>query len=268
MTKRRRLFILIAVIFAGVWLGVEAGLFAKRDPVRYALYMLTKPAQVQPIIPEGPSKPVEFQTLVIITDSLTDPAHVKLRSAWLVVYHPIRPGLYWFPIFPAQGTSSLEKNVSLQEKFSVGQGLVLNDEFQSIVHSIYRIDWNSVLVMDSNAIAQIVDMLGGVNMDQKVITSQQAKSYLVSYESSLNSCHNNTKEIELIGALCKRRDELMASTNADIYTPVADILLERIQVIQQDKNDESHLSRVNFPDQWRALFNQKQKLACEFVGLQ
>ena len=103
--------------------------------------------------------------LVIGVDRL-DRDTPRLESLWLVLYFPGRSPVTLMPLYPRADGSEPVRAATLAESFSLTRFGDPSPEFlERLRHE--QVWWSGYVLLDETALAALVDLLGGVDLDGK-----------------------------------------------------------------------------------------------------
>ena len=264
----RRLLLLLVVILACLWMGFWAGLLAKGDtPDSSSVLALTEstpaslveetnnsflntPIQKQKTISEIRLLLVSFRFGPQVAGSSPQP---RLRSVWLVVYHPSIPRLFWIVIYPAGGQAGSPNLQTLVQQLQVGPNFEPGKDFLAALQNQYQLNWNGILMLDESLLVQLVDTLGGVTFDGQNLDGMQIIQMMVVPWEDPQAAFND--QVELINAICQRRDQLAA--NGVDLTLVANLLFTRLNDLS---DPQAYLAQLT------TLLTQTSPLNCQIAG--
>jgi len=250
MVKRRRLFVIVAVITICLWVGFRSGSLAKGGSNLGLL-----PGVFIPASSGDDVGPLEIKTLLIDVDKLTEPSQANLNSVWLMVKHPSLEKVYWFPLYQLKDTN--KEHAQVAESFQLGMDKKPRDSFLIELQKEYRIEWNTLLILDQNDWVQTVASLEGVRIDGNWIKGDQVLQYNL-FEKSPEPLANQAK---LMRAICDRRNEVISYPNN--FASTLDRLTERLLPASETTPSEFNSLVIQF----KSLWMQPQALRCEFVGV-
>jgi hypothetical protein len=251
-------------------MGYQAGLLAKRGiPDTSSVLTLTEssPAnQGDETINAFSSTPIQKQNTVseirlLLVSFGVGPRPVeitpqpRLRSIWLVVYHPSTPRLFWIVIYPNGVQANLPNMQTLAQQFQVGPNLEPGKDFLAALQDQYQLSWNGILMLDESMLVQLVDSLGGVTKNGQNLDGTQIIQMMVVPWEDPQAAYKD--QAELINALCQRRDQLAA--NGVDLNPVANLLLPRLNLFT---NSQAYLAQLS------SLLTQTGSIHCQFTGLE
>jgi hypothetical protein len=167
------------------------------------------PAEQAPLSasPDYSIKPLaegQHNTLVILVDEMGQP-DPKLEGMWLVVRHIPSPQVMLLPLYPRPEN---QDDDILVEFFRLNaDGAPAHVFLQGLQSKDLR--WDSLLVLDKASLAQMIQLVGGVDLGQGVLSGDQAMAHLPSSrhlpESALSV------QAGLVLELCKRTPRLALS---------------------------------------------------------
>ncbi len=173
--------------------------------------------------------------LVIGVDHLDAP-QPRLEAVWLALYLPNMPQLYLMPLYPSVIPDGDNLNIQVNDLypglFDLTPGGAPDPDFLELLDE-QEIWWTNYIVLDSNALAGVVDYSGGV---ESVDRRQKNKLEKLDGEQALASIPNTLEDpqgaifsqVQLIQRLCQkspqldfsliRIDKLLSSLHEHIHT--------------------------------------------------
>lgn len=231
--------VFILFLLLGIWTGKLSGIFR---PARGPLATWQANAPV--------STPSNGQTnlLVIGVDRLRS-RQPRLESIWLVGYFPDSPHLTLIPVFPPPSNADPAYLRSLGESFRVSEVGAASPEMLRALQEDH-IWWKNYVILDEIAMIEIIDFLGGIQVnDRRVKGALAISSFPLPEEDATTSLDGQT---DLLQRICRQTNLLPPS--ADLRK-ILNLIPDHIQTdadIFQAMRD------------WRALHNRRGSLVCEF----
>jgi len=146
----------------------------------------------------------QHNTLVILVDQIGQP-DPKLEGMWLVVRHIPRPHVMLLPLYP-----KLQGNADeiLVEHFRLNaDGAPAHVFLQALQSKDLR--WDSLLVLDKASLAQLIQLVGGVDLGQGILSGAEVIAQLPSSRQSPEGALS--VQADLVLELCKRTPQLALS---------------------------------------------------------
>jgi hypothetical protein len=249
MIKRRRLFLLIAFTFLCAWLGFRAATFAQGRE------QIPLPGNYPPGVPYYGAAPLELKMLFLEVDSLANPINTRLNSAWLMVNNPTLSAVYWFPLYPFP--TFKEGQDKLFQEFHLEANRMPSSSFLAEVQRIYKIEWDSILVIDRNDLIYIMSPLNGIKTNELNIDSY----HIFSIENIQNSQDTLTQYAKVLRAICQSRNEMVS------YPTKLESLVNKFADRLRPSSSIEPATFNQIVSRFKELFIQQQPLPCEFVGI-
>jgi hypothetical protein len=226
-------------LLLGIWTGKLSGTFGSaRGP------LATWQAH------SAISTPSNGQTnlLVIGVDRLRS-RQPSLESIWLVGYFPDNPHLTLIPVFPPASNADPADLRSLGESFRVSELGAPGPETLRTLQADH-IWWNSYVILDEIAMIEIIDFLGGLQVnDRRVKGALAISSFPLPEEDASASLNGQT---DLLQRICRQ---------ANLLPPSAD--LRRILSLIPD-HIQTDADIFQAMRDWRAVNSGRGNLVCEF----
>jgi hypothetical protein len=259
MNKRRRLFILLAFVFLGIFFGFQAGILAKGDETtRFGAYHGEEPSQSNQADVVQDGSPAGLRLLVVGVDCLTGEEKPRLRSVWYAVYDPSQTKLIWYGYYPAVSPNAEDINRDLESHFSIQPGQKLSLEFQAFMQARHKLLWNNAVMLDDQQVGQLIDILDGIKLQGQAINSRQALAGLKVAAGDVRTAR--IFQTEIIRGFCERRDELGAEAAA--VSEVSALITSRI-LPPPPAMWEDGIETASFSELFQGLLKSKGFLPCE-----
>lgn len=156
----------------------------------------------------------QYDALIIIVDHLdeTQAGHKPaLQGAWLAAYLPTAPSLTFLPLYPIPNDAAAE--LSLEREFGLGPDGKPVPAFLEALQS-REVHWDNYFVLDESALFSLVDLAGGVALDEGEIDDPDRVIRRALYAEQPQG------QAELADALCRRSGYLLANIySPNIYSP-------------------------------------------------
>jgi hypothetical protein len=233
-----------AAVFAiflllGIWTGKLSGTL---KPARGPIATLRSNSPV-PTPSNG-----QINLLIIGVDRLKS-RQPRLESIWLLGYFPEEPHITLIPVFPVSPATQPAHLRSLEENLRISEGGRPGPEMLKTLHRDH-IWWNRYVIVDEIAMIEIIDFLGGVQVnDQRVKGALAISSFPLPQEDPAASLEGQTR---LLRGICQQANLLLPS--ADLRK-ILHLIPDHIQT------DADIFQAIR---DWRALTHGREKLACEF----
>jgi hypothetical protein len=231
--------VFIVFMLLGIWTGKISGTFRPaRGPL--ATWQANSPL----------STPSNGQTnlLVIGVDRLRS-RQPRLESIWLVGYFPDSPHLTLIPVFPPPPNGDPAYLQSLGESFRVSENGVPGQETLRTLQEDH-IWWNSYVIIDNIAMIEVIDFLGGIQVNDRRIKGALAiSSFPLPEEDASASLDGQT---DLLQRICRQTNLLPPSADLrKILSLIPDHIQTDADIFQAMR-------------EWRTLNNGRGNLVCEF----
>ncbi len=193
MKKRRRInlncLLLIIGLAIGIWLGYN---FASRN-----ISGLPAPSPATPY----PTNKDQRSLLVVGVDQLTasDPL---LKGVWYIAYLPGKPEINLVPLYPAIYEPFRAKNSIISTAFEITRGGELSPGFFEALDSIYGPTTGVPLLIDDFTLISLIDLLGGVEINGRVIKGKNAVPSIPAPLDNLDDAFAG--QATLLNGLCLR----------------------------------------------------------------
>jgi len=196
-------------------------------------------------VPLSPPATGQRNLLVIGIDDLSSPSP-RLESVWLVSYFPGQSAFTLFPIYP----DILEKNNSDHEALVKDFSLDANDAPNQAFFDLLGREtwWNNYLVIDEAGWATILDFLGGVIIDGRLLDGSGAPGSLTLWDDPFASARGQTA---LLQAACLRAATLRQEDAIQGLSLLAPHLRSDLDLTQD-------------PQDWSTETGSRLGLRCEF----
>lgn len=233
-----------ALIFAiflllGIWTGRLSGTF---KPARGPIATLRSNSPL-PTPSNG-----QTNLLVIGVDRLKS-RQPRLESIWLLGYFPDEPHITLIPVFPVSPATQPAHLRSLEENLRISEGGRPSPEMLKTLQGDH-IWWNSYVVIDEIAMIEIIDFLGGIQVnDQRMRGALAIGSFPLPQEDPAASLDGQTR---LLRRICQQANLLLPSADLrKILHLIPDHIQTNADIFQTIRD-------------WRALTHGRENLACEF----
>jgi hypothetical protein len=203
-----------------------------------------KAARVPTIVPATDQR----NLLVIGVDQLSA-SQPELKSAWLVMYFPGKPDFTFLPIYPTPDEQGVKASSNLQTSFSLD---TIGRPNPAFLHQLAeRIWWTNYLVIDQTAMIALINMVGGVPLNNQYLDGAQIMARMSS--SSQDSNETYASQVSLLASICGEAKNLpskksIVTTLRKIKTNLTtDLDLIASMDIWLDPNKKSIAVRCEFP---------------------
>lgn len=231
--------VFVFFLLLGIWTGKLSGTF---KPARGPIATLRASSPL-PTPSNG-----QTNLLVIGVDRL-ESRQPRLESIWLLGYFPDNPRVTLIPVFPASPGTHPAYLRSLQESFRISEHGRPSPEMLKTLQKDH-IWWNGYVIVDDIAMIEIIDFLGGIEVnDRRVKGALAISSFPLPQEDPSASLDGQTR---LLDRICQQANLLLPS--ADLRK-ILNLIPDHIQT------DADIFQAIR---DWRALTNGKGNLVCEF----
>jgi hypothetical protein len=152
------------------------------------------------------------RSILLVSATSLDTPDQHLEGIWLVSYFSTDSTLQWLPIFPAgkRPVSAFEQQLELSFKVDQTNGVpVLNQEFTHVlVKNNYW--WSGYIVFDQVALTKIIDRMGGMDWNGRILTGEQALSEFPSGLDNPQGAYSS--QILLLQSACRKFQEITPGT--------------------------------------------------------
>ena len=168
----------------------------------------TRPQAVQPTSGPTDTPPVatgQKNALLILADDLESP-EPRLEGVWLCVFLPTAPRLTMLPLYPAALSGGHKEDLRLAGLFGLdGQKMPL-PAFQDSLKA-KGLWWDYMLVIDEAGIQDVVDLVGGIDLDAGHLNGIETLAYLPkAWEAPQEALYSQAR---LGSALCQAKNEML-----------------------------------------------------------
>jgi hypothetical protein len=231
MKKRARWFLYISLFALGILLGWKVGNSVQR------------PVEIDP--------PLDSQrNLLIIGVDRADATKARLQGVWYIAYRLDKPLVTLMPLYPAAPVSNSAHDQQLEQIFRINRGGVPDQEFIETIKSFHEINWDAQILIDDIAIMEIVNLLGGIEMNGIIQSGPRAVGDIPpAWEDRSGALQGQT---QLLTQLCQK-----VSSYSEQY-PIQQI----VELIP--KHIATELDVSDALDDWSRLINNGADLKCDF----
>jgi hypothetical protein len=138
----------------------------------------------------------------------------NLESAWLATYLPTGSDVRLLSIYPTGNKPISDLEAQIIQSFGLdkknGQ-LILNQDFQNVLVA-KNYWWSGYIILDEVAMADISDLLGGIDMQGQILTGNQIITKLADVLDQPKEAY--AFQIAMLQSICKQFSHL--SSNADL----------------------------------------------------
>jgi hypothetical protein len=234
-------YAMVFVIFLllGIWSGKLSGAFkSARGPI--ATLRANSPLPT----PSNGQK----NLLVIGVDRLKS-RQPRLESIWLLGYFPDNPHITLIPVFPASPGIQPAYLRSLQKGLRISEQGRPSPEMLKMLQKDH-IWWNNYVIVDDIAMIEIIDFLGGIQVNERRVKGALAiSSFPLPQEDASAALDGQTR---LLDRICQQANLLLPS--ADLRK-ILNLIPDHIQT------DADIFQAIR---DWRALTHGKGSIVCEF----
>jgi len=196
-------------------------------------------------VPLSPPATGQRNLLVIGIDDLSSPSP-RLESVWLVSFFPGQSTFTLFPIYPDILENNKSDHEALAKDFSLDANDTPNQAFFDLLGQ--ETWWNNYLVIDEAGWAAILDFLGGVVIDGRLLDGSGAPVSLTLWDDPSASAGG---QAALLQAACLRA----ASLHQEEVIQGLSLLAPHLR---------SDLDLTQAPQDWSTEPGSRLGLHCEF----
>ena len=120
----------------------------------------------------------QFNLLIIGADDSKNP-DARLESIWLIAHADNTSRVTLIPVFPSH--ENPVQNLVLAEKFSLEHGKPSNEFWQAMQKT--NLWWKGYIITDMSATINLIDMMGGIKVQDRLLDGVQAVSSIPPWES-------------------------------------------------------------------------------------
>jgi hypothetical protein len=147
--------------------------------------------------------------VLIIADDLMAVAP-RLISTWIVLYRPNLPRITFLPLYPPNTVTLIENPPDLAGTFVLGLDKTPSEAFANSLRK-YKFDWNGYILTDYVGVAQTIDWLGGIQLNNNPLDGSSALSSLVNpWEDPMGALQSQQG---LLSNVCAKVSTLKAEAN-------------------------------------------------------
>lgn len=241
--------ILISALTFGIFLvlGIWSGsIAASLSPVRGPM------ATLSAIAP--PPTPANGQrNLLIIGVDRLNINNPGPESIWLLGYFADKPRISLVPVYPTPTGDSIQKHSKIISSIQLTQNGHPSPELVKFLRQ-ERIWWNGYVLLDAAALIEIVDFLGGVELDGQPLNGALAVSSFPPPSQDYSAAL--TGQTKLLRSMCAQTNQLAPTVDLrDIINLIPDHLQTDVDIFES--------VRI-----WRQLVNDGSDFVCEFPLMQ
>ncbi len=198
-------FVFIGCIGAGFLLAINLG----NSGQAHGLPMIASPLQPgkNGIAPNG-----QRNLLLIGVDSL-ESSSPELKSVWIVLqiatHSPQRFTL--LPLYPTTPAQTLVPQDQLQSQFGLNTSGAIQPEFFEVI-SAADFWWSNYLVLDEVALAELIDLGGGIRLGENRLNGKKTVQLFSSSELSADASLSD--QARVLQAVCSQSAEKLLSLDA------------------------------------------------------
>jgi hypothetical protein len=231
--------VFVFFLLLGIWTGKLSGtLKPARGPI----------ATLRASSPLPTPSNGQTNLLVIGVDRLNS-REPRLESIWLLGYFPDNPRVTLIPVFPASPGTQPAYLRSLRGSLRISEHGRPGPEMLKALRKDH-IWWNSYVIVDDIAMIEIIDFLGGIQVnDRRVKGALAISSFPLPQEDASASLEGQTW---LLDRICQQANLLLPS--ADLRK-ILNLIPDHIQT------DADIFQAIQ---DWRALTHGKGNIECEF----
>jgi hypothetical protein len=189
----------------------------------------------------------QFSILLVVCDRTTV-SKPSLRSVWLILFVPDQEKVTYIPIFPATMKNYEVRDQILVDSFYLGKNGAPSTQFLDNVKNL-KIHWDHFLIIDEGFFELLVDLLGGIKINEEIIQGNQISVLIDNSESSSDSLEYQ-KIVLQVG--CSRIPLIISHPNAKT-------LIEYILM-----NSITSYSILDIHSGWDHLLSSDRTPVCEF----
>ncbi len=216
MISVRRLFFL-AIFSAALLVGFKAG--EKFDLIAD---FFSDPIDINAM----PSVPIpdnnQYNLLIIGTDDAEKP-DAQLESIWLAAHAENTSNITLIPVFPSLEDST--QNLILAEAFQLENGKPSRKFWDAMQNT--NLWWNGYMITDISATINMIDLLGGVQISDKLLNGRQAVGSIPPWESDPQTAVNS--QMLVLHGLCDH----VAKTQSLNLKAATELIVNNIRSIKR-----------------------------------
>ena len=211
----------------------------------------------QPSISSGSPKAVQMSSniptsdqhnLLVIGIDQRNSAQPVLESVWLVMYFPGKPDFTFVPVYPMSGGQNVAASSSLLASFSLDSTGRPDQAF--LRQLAERIWWNNYLVIDQTGMMAVIDMVGGIPINQHFLDGAQIMKRMPT--SSHDPDGGYASQLSLLRALCSQASS----------SPSKEAIATTLRTIKN--NLTTDLDLIDSLDFWFGQNETPITVGCEF----
>lgn len=189
----------------------------------------------------------QFNLLIIGIDSI-EKSDARLQSIWLVAYMPNSDKVTMLPIFPSPDNPN--RNKMLAEAFQL-DGSQPGAEFWDALQTL-GIWWKGYIVSDLINTIKMIDAMGGIYIDEKLINGAQMVSSIPSWDQDPEMAIE--RQMLLLDSVCNRVTQNQTTT----MEVINGMFLSKFQ---------GGVQATSFVTKLSSLISTYRNLSCDFPTL-
>jgi len=147
--------------------------------------------------------------LLVLVDRLDGGSQPpNLKGVWLVAYLPSSPFVTLMPLYPEALQGGAAEDANLENLFNFSPDGGPESQFLEALRA-KDIRWDNYIVVDEFALLDMVDFMGGIELEQGYITDSSVVAWLTL------SSKQPYGQAALAGALCHKTAELLRTSQPD-----------------------------------------------------
>jgi hypothetical protein len=153
------------------------------------------------------------RSLLLITTSSLNTADSHLESVWLATYFPNSSDIRLLSIYPMGDQPISNFETQLVNSFGLNKKngqLVLDQDFQDLLVA-ENYWWSGYLVLDEVAMADIFDLLGGIELKGQTLSGEQVISELPDVIQEPGDAYSF--QIAMLQSVCKQFTQVALNTD-------------------------------------------------------
>ncbi len=196
------------------------------------------------------------RSLLLISATSINSGDPQLKGIWLATYFPSGSNIRLLPIFPSgdQPISEFETQIVQSFGFNKKNGqLVLAHDFIAVLEKD-NYWWSGYLVLDQVAMADIFDLLGGIEMKGQMLSGEQVITELPDPLDEPGNAYSY--QIAMLQSVCKQFTQRTSNTD---LTQVSSLLHRHIL---------TDLQPEQLRTEFQILLASERQPACKFPLLE
>lgn len=235
--------VFLTFLITGVWTGVRHSM-ANSSPLSFAPTSLV--TGEMPTLDNG-----QRNILLIAVDNLKQ-SKPRLEAIWMVTYSPSQTSVNLWPVYPttAQGQVSLDSEIA--QAFSINQQEGVTSISQNLFDILTSRNfwWSGYLLLDRYAMGKVIDLIGGIVIDDNVMSGNDILKTLVHTVKDPNLAFHQQSII--LNQTCKAA-----------LTPGLSLEQNLIPALESD-HFATNMDTNLIMSEWQMMVDNSQDWTCDF----